>query len=154
MAGTAADDRSAESRRILDQVLSIGSYPGEPETQGGGRRVLVAGLIVATLLVSAVSPIGAPARAQFVYDIRSFGGMGIARMWLNGKSVGELRPASSVPSAVLTEWVHRSIDIDPAKLIAGTNTVRIELEGTVQLDRLQMELAYTSSGRQRSMKRR
>jgi hypothetical protein len=37
-------------RRILDEVLSIGSYPGEPETQAGGRRVLVAALVVGTLL--------------------------------------------------------------------------------------------------------
>ena len=37
-------------RRVLDGVLSIGSYPGEPETQAGGRRVLVAALVVGTLL--------------------------------------------------------------------------------------------------------
>jgi guanylate cyclase len=37
-------------RRVLDEVLSIGSYPGEPETQGGGRRVLVVAIIVGTLL--------------------------------------------------------------------------------------------------------
>ncbi|HKP99835.1 MAG TPA: adenylate/guanylate cyclase domain-containing protein [Actinomycetes bacterium] len=37
-------------RRILDKVLSIGSYPGEPETQGGGRRVLVAAMVVGALL--------------------------------------------------------------------------------------------------------
>jgi hypothetical protein len=37
-------------RRVLDGVLSIGAYPGEPETQAGGRRVLVAALVVGTLL--------------------------------------------------------------------------------------------------------
>ena len=37
-------------RRVLDGVFSIGSYPGEPETQAGGRRVLVAALVVGTLL--------------------------------------------------------------------------------------------------------
>ena len=37
-------------RRVLDGVLSIGSYPGEPDTQAGGRRVLVAALVVGTLL--------------------------------------------------------------------------------------------------------
>ena len=31
-------------------MLSIGSYPGEPETKAGGRRVLVAALVVGTLL--------------------------------------------------------------------------------------------------------
>jgi adenylate cyclase len=37
-------------RRVLEYVLSIGAYPGEPETRGGGRRVLVVAIIVATLL--------------------------------------------------------------------------------------------------------
>ena len=37
-------------RRVLDEVLSIGSYSGEPETQAGGRRVLVVAIIVAVLL--------------------------------------------------------------------------------------------------------
>ena len=37
-------------RRVLHGVLSIGAYPGEPETEAGGRRVLVAALVVGTLL--------------------------------------------------------------------------------------------------------
>jgi hypothetical protein len=37
-------------RRVLEYVLSIGSDPGEPETRGGGRRVVVVAIIVATLL--------------------------------------------------------------------------------------------------------
>lgn len=37
-------------RRILEYVLSIGSYPGEPETKRGGRRVFMAAFIVATAL--------------------------------------------------------------------------------------------------------
>jgi hypothetical protein len=37
-------------RRVLDGVFSIGSYPGEPETQAGRRRVLVAAMVVGTLL--------------------------------------------------------------------------------------------------------
>src|SRR6266545_5384089 len=51
--GSAGEQRMAGAsswRRILDELLSIGSYPGEPETQAGGRRVLVAAIIVATLL--------------------------------------------------------------------------------------------------------
>jgi hypothetical protein len=49
--GTGATMAGAPSwRRVLDGVLSIGSYPGEPETQAGGRRVLVAALVVGTLL--------------------------------------------------------------------------------------------------------
>lgn len=37
-------------RRILEYVVSVGSYPGEPETQRGGRRVLLVGIVVAALL--------------------------------------------------------------------------------------------------------
>jgi hypothetical protein len=37
-------------RRVLEYVLSIGAYPGEPETRGGGRRVLVVAIIVGTLI--------------------------------------------------------------------------------------------------------
>jgi hypothetical protein len=37
-------------RRVVDGVASIGSYPGEPETQAGGRRVLVAALVAVTLI--------------------------------------------------------------------------------------------------------
>ena len=41
---------SSRWRRILDWVLSIGSYPGEPETRRGGRRVVIVAVVVATLL--------------------------------------------------------------------------------------------------------
>ena len=37
-------------RRLLEPVLSIGAYAGEPETKRGGRRVVVVAFIVATLL--------------------------------------------------------------------------------------------------------
>jgi adenylate cyclase len=37
-------------RRVLDRALSIGSYPGEPETRRGGRRVVILAVVVATLL--------------------------------------------------------------------------------------------------------
>ena len=37
-------------RRILEYVLSIGSYPGEAVTQRGGRRVAIVAIVVATLL--------------------------------------------------------------------------------------------------------
>ena len=85
---------------------------------------------------------GALARAQFLYDIRSVGGSGTAHLFINGRAAGELLPAATVPAATGSEWVHRSIDIDPAILRAGTNDVRIDFSGTVQLDRLQVELSY------------
>jgi guanylate cyclase len=37
-------------RRLLEPVLSIGSYPGEPETKRGGRRVIIVAVLVATVL--------------------------------------------------------------------------------------------------------
>jgi adenylate cyclase len=37
-------------RRVLEWVLSIGSYADEPETRRGGRRVLILAVVVATLL--------------------------------------------------------------------------------------------------------
>ncbi|MGZ4810413.1 MAG: hypothetical protein ACXVJT_02415 [Thermoanaerobaculia bacterium] len=40
------------------------------------------------------------------------------------------------------EWVRRSIDVDPALLRAGSNDVRVDLAGIVQLDRMQIELSY------------
>jgi adenylate cyclase len=36
-------------RRTLEPILSIGSYPGEPETRRGGRRVFIVGSIIATV---------------------------------------------------------------------------------------------------------
>lgn len=36
-------------RRSLELILSIGSYPGEPEIRRGGRRVFIVGAIIATL---------------------------------------------------------------------------------------------------------
>ena len=81
-------------------------------------------------------------RALFIYDIRSLGGTGTARLTINGHAVGELPAASTVLAAVDSEWVHRSIDVDPALLRSGSNDVRIDFQGNVQLDRLQMEFAY------------
>jgi adenylate cyclase len=43
-------DPTPRWRRVLEWVLSIGSYAGEPETRRGGRRVVVVAVLVAGLL--------------------------------------------------------------------------------------------------------
>lgn len=88
--------------------------------------------------------LGTPARAQLVYDIRSFGEPGVAHLSINGQYVGVLPPPESVEGAVFAEWVHRSIDVPPSFLHSGSNDVLIALEGAVHLDRLQMELSYAA----------
>jgi hypothetical protein len=81
------------------------------------------------------------ARAQLVYDIRESGSVTVA---VNGKSLGTLPRTDTVPAALNedTHWVERSVDVDPALLKAGTNTVTFHLEGMVALDRMHFELAY------------
>jgi len=80
-----------------------------------------------------------------VYDIRSFGELGTADLVINGQPAGQLPPPESVPGAVFAEWVHRSVDIDPALLQNGSNSIVIHLDGAVHLDRLQMELSYAGA---------
>ena len=52
---------TSRQRRILERVLSIGSYPGEPETRRGGRRVVIVAVLVATVLTipTAIADLGA-----------------------------------------------------------------------------------------------
>ena len=38
-------------RRLLDPLLSIGEYPGEPETRRSGRRVFLVAFVIATVFM-------------------------------------------------------------------------------------------------------
>jgi len=96
------------------------------------------------------NPARIPDRVQFVYDIKSVGGNGTALLSINGHSVGELPPASSVVAAIGPEWVHRAVDIDRTLLRQGSNDVRIDLTGSVQLDRMQIEFSYATHRRRAS----
>jgi hypothetical protein len=64
----------------------------------------------------------------------------VATLKVNGTSIGVMPGPDTVPGAPLSEWAHRSIDIDPALLHPGANVVRVEMSGDVELDRLQIEL--------------
>lgn len=48
-------------RERLEPLLSIGAHPGESETERGGRRVLIAGAVIATALTlpTALADLGA-----------------------------------------------------------------------------------------------
>ena len=81
------------------------------------------------------------ARAQIVYDIRSPLAAGTATLTVNGTPVAVMPGHDTVPGAAGSEWAHRSLDIPPALLQAGTNTIGIAMSGNVELDRLQVEIA-------------
>ncbi len=95
---------------------------------------------------------GVLSRVQLVYDIRSVVGSGTATLFVNGTRVGVMPGPATVEGAAGEEWVHRSIDVPADLLRAGTNALRIDLEGVVQLDRLQMELAYERTSRRRAVR--
>jgi hypothetical protein len=93
---------------------------------------------------------GVLVRAQLVYDIRSVGGSGTATLFVNGTRVGVMPSAATVEGASGEEWVHRSIDVPAALLRQGTNDLRIDLDGVVQLDRLQMEFGFERAAKRRA----
>lgn len=68
-------------RRFLDALLSIGEYPGEPETRRAGRRVLVMGIVAGTLLSipTALAELGAH---QTWAGINSLAGTAVTPLFL------------------------------------------------------------------------
>lgn len=96
---------------------------------------------------------GTLARAQLLYDIRTAGGSGTATLFVNGTRIGTLPGPETVEGATGEEWVHRSIDISPSILKTGRNDIRIDFSGVVQLDRLQMELAYGGATKRRAARK-
>jgi hypothetical protein len=84
-----------------------------------------------------------PQRSQFVYDIRAVNGNGTesVRLKVNGQDLGFLPPASTIAGLNGAEWAHLSLDIPPAVLQTGTNSIHLDLAGHVQLDRMNVDLA-------------
>lgn len=85
-----------------------------------------------------------PTRAQFVYDIRAVNGNGSesVRLKVNGQDIGFLPPPSTIAGLNGAEWAHLSLDIPPAILQTGSNSIHLDLVGHVQLDRMNVDLAY------------
>ncbi|MCH8061904.1 MAG: ThuA domain-containing protein, partial [Chloroflexi bacterium] len=79
--------------------------------------------------------------ARLIYDIRQ---VGSASLLVNGTAVGSMPGAATVSGRQSDEsqWVPRSIDISPALLHAGSNTITINMSGNVAFDRLQFEFGY------------
>ncbi|MES2295532.1 MAG: hypothetical protein V4582_00750 [Pseudomonadota bacterium] len=92
----------------------------------------------------------AAALAQLVYDIK---GRGWAQLTVNGTVVGAMPSmgamryyAQQAPNDngfdVLDEYAHRAMRIPPGLLRAGANTIRLDLNGEVILDRLHLEFSH------------
>ena len=58
-------------RRLLEPLLSLGAYPGEPETKRGGRRVLLAAVYIATMLSipPVLADLGAGRGSSTLHDV-------------------------------------------------------------------------------------
>ncbi len=97
-----------------------------------------------TLSVTLTETQAASTLSRLVYDIK---GSGTATLHVNGTQVGvipgsdSLRYDAQSDNGLPFEWVHRSRDIAPGLLHAGSNQVRIVLSGAVVLERLHLEFA-------------
>ncbi len=80
--------------------------------------------------------------ALFTYDIRRTGG---GSLYVNDVLVGELQEADFRAKS-REEWIHRSIRVPTSLLRAGENKFYLAYNGDVQLDSLQMEFGYRSTG--------
>ena len=74
-------------------------------------------------------------------------GEGSASLYVNGALVGAMPAVASIRYQPQTdnglpfEWVHRSRDIPPGLLQAGSNQIRVVLDGPVVMDRLHLEFS-------------
>lgn len=80
------------------------------------------------------------AAASLVYDIR---GSGTAMLSVNGVKAGQLTGAAdAVRTHDTALWVRRSVSFSRDLLQAGENVFDLSLEGDVDVDRVELELAY------------
>jgi hypothetical protein len=79
--------------------------------------------------------------ARLVYDIREGGPVTLS---VNGHDAGPL-PGKASAAAANEEnsmWARRSIELDPAWLVAGDNLLELDGAAATELDRLELELGY------------
>ena len=102
-----------------------------------------------TLAVELTADQAGAALTQLVYDIK---GRGFAKLSVNGSLVGPIPDMASVRYFAaqaragdnnLAEYTHRGVAIPAGLLKAGSNTIRLDLQGEVVLDRLHLEFSHS-----------
>ena len=89
-------------RERLEPLLSIGAHPGESETERGGRRVLIAGAVIATALTlpTALADLGAGYPWVAVVNLALVGAAPVV-LWVVAARPHLLRPAITLYFALV-----------------------------------------------------
>ncbi|MBK8123468.1 MAG: hypothetical protein IPK54_07915 [Dokdonella sp.] len=84
------------------------------------------------------------AHARFVHDGRAAAGSNArATLRIGGALVGQLSTPASVPGAETQAWVRSALSI-PVAAIAANNAIQLQLDPGFYIDRMEVELAYSS----------
>ncbi|MGB2790027.1 MAG: hypothetical protein WBC13_11995, partial [Dokdonella sp.] len=82
--------------------------------------------------------------ARFVHDGRAAAGSNArATLRIGGALVGQLDTPASVPGAETQAWVRSALSI-PVAAIAANNAIQLQLDPGFYIDRMEVELAYSS----------